>query len=148
MNESDLTTILLDWSKIFTRLTLHDLNRFTRNAGLTLAQMNVLMHLHYRSPSEVSNFCEMMQISPAGASQMIERMVQSGLVQRHEIPGDRRVRLVELTDHGRQIIQESLLSRLVWINQLVEALPIEERQSISTILLKLNEFAAKLDIRP
>jgi hypothetical protein len=46
METPDLTKILLDWSSTFVRLSLHDFNRFARNAGLSLAQMNVLMHLY------------------------------------------------------------------------------------------------------
>ena len=41
-------------------------------------------------------FADLMQVSPAGASQMVERLVQQGLVRRVESPGDRRVRQVHL----------------------------------------------------
>ena len=148
MNDTDLTTVLLDWSTTFIRLSLHDFNRYTRSVGLSLVQMNVLMHLYYQGPGEVSTFCEMMQISPAGASQMIERMVQQGVVQRTETPGDRRVRLVSLTDQGRQIVLESIAARQAWVEQVVALLPAEERLDISAALLKLNEYASQLVIHP
>ena len=146
MTASDLTPILLDWSSTFIRLSLHDFNRYTRNAGLSLAQMTVLMHLHYQGPSEITHFCEMMQISPAGASQMIERMVQQGVVQRSETPGDRRVRLVSLTDAGQKIVLESIAARQAWIEQLVEALSEQERLKIAAALQTLNERANQLDL--
>jgi DNA-binding MarR family transcriptional regulator len=148
MQDADLTTVLLDWSSTFIRLSLHDFNRFTRNAGLSLAQMNVLMHLHYQGPSEVTNFCEMMQISPAGASQMIERMVQQGVVQRAETPGDRRVRLVSLTEQGRQLVLDSIAARQAWIEQVVGTLSAGERERISAALQILNERASGLEIHP
>jgi DNA-binding MarR family transcriptional regulator len=147
MQEPELTAILLDWSTTFMRLSLHDFNHFTRAAGLSLAQMIVLMHLHYQGPCEVTNFCEMMQITPAGASQMIERMVQLEVAQRKEIPGDRRVRLVELTPKGRQIVLDSIAARRDWVSQLVEALPLDERERLSAALVTLTEYAGKLEIR-
>ncbi len=101
MNDPELTQLLLDWSTIFVRLSMHDFNRFARGGGLSLAQMSVLMHLHYNGPREVMGFADLMQVSPAGASQMIERLVQSGLVQRIESRDDRRVRQVHLTEQGR-----------------------------------------------
>ncbi len=148
MNDFDLTTVLLDWSNTFFRLSLHDFNRYTRSAGFSLAQMSVLMHLHYQGPSEVTNFCEMMQISPAGASQMIERMVQQGVVQRAEMPGDRRVRMVNLTEHGRQVVLESISARQAWIEQLAAGLSTDEQERITAALITLNERASRLEIHP
>jgi DNA-binding MarR family transcriptional regulator len=148
METPDLTKILLDWSSTFIRLSLHDFNRFARNAGLSLAQMNVLMHLYYQGPSEVTNFCEMMQITPAGASQMIERMVQQGMVQRAETPGDRRVRLVHLTDQGRQVVLESIAARQAWIDRLAQSLSPEDQERIALALQRLNEEASRLEIHP
>lgn len=148
MKPTDLTATLLDWSTTFIRLSLHDFNRYTRNVGLSLAQMTVLMHLYYQGPSEVTNFCEMMQITPAGASQMIERMVQQGVVQRSEAPIDRRVRLVSLTEQGRRLVEESIAARQVWLEQLVENLPEQDRERINEALQTLNEQASKLEIHP
>ncbi len=140
--------MVLDWSTTFIRLSLHDFNRYTRSMGLSLSQMTVLMHLYYQGPSEVTNFCEMMQLSPAGASQMIERMVQQGVVQRTEAPDDRRVRLVSLTGQGRQIVEESIAARQAWIDQLVAGLSADEGERVAESLRILNEHASKLEIHP
>ncbi len=148
MSHTDLTTMVLDWSTTFIRLSLHDFNRYTRGVGLSLAQMTVLMHLYYQGPGEVTNFCEMMQLSPAGASQMIERMVQQGVVQRTETPGDRRVRLVSLTEQGRQVVEESIAARQSWVEQLVAGLSAEEGEQVAKALGILNEHAGKLVIHP
>lgn len=149
MNEKEeLSSLLLEWSTTLLRLSLHDFHHVTRSQGLSLAQMFALMHLHYRGASEVTHFCEMMQISPAGASQMIERLVQQGVVQRDEIPGDRRVRLVQLTERGRQAVLESIASRRDWVEQIVADLSPEERRQIKSALNLLNERAAELDVRP
>lgn len=148
MSDRNLTQVLLEWSATFVRLTMHDLNRFARNAGLSLPQVNVLIHLFYRGPSEVTTLCEMMQVSPAGASQMIERMVQQGVVQRSETPGDRRVRLVSLTKSGRDVIEQIIAARQAWIEQLVAPLSKNEQQQISAALIRLNEQASQLEIHP
>ncbi len=148
MAETDLSKVLLDWASTFMRLSMHDFSRFTRSAGLSLAQMNILLHLHYQGPSEVTNFCEMMQISPAGASQMIERLVKQGVVQRSETPGDRRVRMVSLTDEGRRLVLESIAARQAWIEQLVVTFSVEERDRISAALQTLNERASGIEINP
>lgn len=148
MNAHDLTEILIEWSNQITRLAMHDSTRFARTTGVTLVQMNGLNHLYYRGPVEMTEFREMMQITPAGASLMIERMVQQGLVQRAETPDDRRVRLVSLTDEGRKIVEESLVARRAWIEQLVEQVPEGERKHIAEALGILNQYAEKMRIKP
>jgi DNA-binding MarR family transcriptional regulator len=122
MSTSELAQLILDWSMNFVRLSMHDINRCARSHGLTFAQMNVLMHLYYQGPREVMEFAEYMQISPAGASQMIERLVRQGLAVRVEPPADRRVREVHLTDPGRCVVEESIAIRQRWIDSLVASL--------------------------
>lgn len=148
MKEPDLTEILIEWSNHITRLALHDSTRFARTAGVTLVQMNGLSHLYFRGAVEMTQFREMMQITPAGASLMIERMVQQGLVQRAETPGDRRVRLVSLTEQGRKIVEDSLVARQDWVEQLVAQVPETERQRIAEGLVILNQHAEEMHIKP
>lgn len=148
MTHTDLTTTVLDWSTTFIRLSLHDFNHYARSVGLSLAQMMVLLHLYHQGSSEVTNFCEMMQLSPAGASQMIERMVQQGVVQRAEAPGDRRVRLVSLTEQGRQVVEASITARQAWVEELVAGLSAEEGERVTEALRTLKVHASRLDIHP
>jgi DNA-binding MarR family transcriptional regulator len=110
--------------------------------------MTVLLHLFYQGPLEVTQFCEMLQISPAGASQMIERLVQQGVVQRSETPGDRRVRLVELTAQGLQLVQSSIADRRRWLEQISMGLSAEERSRIIAALQALTEMVGHLDVHP
>ena len=91
MDNEDLTRELLDWMATFMRLSMHDFSHYARSTGLSLAQMNVLLHLYYKGPSEIMRFCDIMQLSAAGVSQTVERMVQQGVIYRVEDTSDRRV---------------------------------------------------------
>jgi DNA-binding MarR family transcriptional regulator len=145
MDDYEATQAFLDWSAIFLRLSMNDFNRHARGSGLSLAQMTVLMHLYYRGPREVMAFGDLMQVSPAGASQMVERLVQQGLVQRSEAPDDRRVRLVHLTDAGRRVVDESIRARQGWVERLLASLTDEQRAAIGQALPVLTEQAATLE---
>jgi len=79
---------------------------------------------------------------------MIECMVRQGVVQRVELPGDRWVRLVELTESGRRIVLESIAVRQAWVDRLVEALSASERESIYEAMVSLNKHARQLAIQP
>jgi DNA-binding MarR family transcriptional regulator len=126
---------------------MNDFLRLARGSGLSWAQMAVLMHLHYRGPREVMACGELLQLSPAGDSQMIERLVQQGLVQRSETPDDRRVRLVHLTATGRQVVDESIQAQQGWLEQLLAALTDEQRAAVSQALRMLTAQATLLEAR-
>ena len=42
-------------------------------------------------------------LTTGGVTRLIDRMAAAGLVQRTDDPGDRRARLVRLTDHGEEV---------------------------------------------
>jgi DNA-binding MarR family transcriptional regulator len=147
MNDSEFAKIVLDWSTVFMRLSMHDFHRYVRATGQSLGQMNVLLHLYYKGPTEVMNFSDLMQVSHAGASQMVERMVQQGIVQRVESPDDRRVRMVHITDSGRRIVEDSISARRAWMENLMASLNPEEKKEIAQALLTLTEKAAQIEVQ-
>lgn len=145
MNEEQLTQVMLDWATVFFRLTMHDFNAYVRTTGLSFIQMNALIHVFYRGPREVLDFAEFMQVTPAGASQMVERMVQQGWVRREEAPDDRRVRLVHLTEQGRELVEAGIVARERWIAELAATLTEEEREAVAAALRILTEKAARFE---
>lgn len=145
MTESQLKNAMLEWSDTFMRLSLNDLSRFAHTKGLSLAQMSILMHLHYSKACEVTRFSDMLQISRAAASQMIERLVQEGVVQRVKSLEDRRKRLVALTEFGQTVVNESMEARVVWIYQLVDQIPIADQKLFTDIFGKLIEYSRKIN---
>lgn len=145
MDDCKATQAILDWTAIFMRLSMNGFLRFARRSELSWMQMAVLMHLHHRGPREVMACGELLQLSPAGASQMIERLVQAGLVQRGETPGDRRVRLVHLTEAGRQVVEESIDAQQEWLQPLLAALTAEQCAAVSETLRVLTAQAILLE---
>jgi len=146
MSTSELAQLILDWSTLFVRLSMHDINRCARSNGLSFAQMNVLMHLYYQGPREVMEFAEYMQISPAGASQMVERLVQQGLAVRVEPPGDRRVRQVHLTERGSAVVEESIAIRQRWVDSLAASLSGDQQAIVVDAMRLLTAGAAAQEV--
>lgn len=135
-----------DWTAMFVRLWMHDINNFTRATGLSFGQMNLMLHIHYRGPCEVSGVSDLMQMTPAGASQMVERLVQQGLVTRSEVPGDRRVRLVHLTEKGSQMVGECIQAHDHWVKDLSASFEPEQREAVTRLLTKMTENVSRLKI--
>jgi DNA-binding MarR family transcriptional regulator len=145
MQAEEFSQIMLDWANVFFRMSMRDMMGFIHQTGISMGQITVLLHLYYKGPSEVLAFAGTMQLSAAGASQMIERMVQQGWVVRQENPADRRVRLVHLTNEGRKLVEESIVARREWLDQLSAALQPEQREQIGVVLTLLTEKTSAME---
>ena len=146
--DEDVAKILMDWSSAFMRRSMHDFMNYTRAAGISMAQINVLMWLYYHKSCEVMQLEEVMQVSRPAASQMVERMVQQGLVIRTESPTDRRARLVNLSERGKMVVEDGIAARRKWISELVETFSPEQKVSAAKVLKMLNEHALEIDPGP
>ncbi len=146
MTKSDeFTSVLRDWSEAFMRRSMHDLFQFSKDSGLSIAQMNTLFHLHHGSKCGVSDIGELLGVTNAAASQMIERLVQNGLIERSEDPIDRRVKQLRLTEKGQSIVLEGIEVRRRWLEELTDALSAEEQHSIISALMILTDAARRLE---
>jgi DNA-binding MarR family transcriptional regulator len=139
METEEFSRGLLDGMALLMRVSLQDLMGYIHRKGISMAQINVLYQLHYRGPCEVLAFTHVLSLSPAGASQLIERMVRQGWVERLDDPADRRVRRVYLTEPGRQLVAESIAVRNEWIQRFGARLTGVEKQQVAQVFQLLVE---------
>jgi DNA-binding MarR family transcriptional regulator len=138
---SEFSDTLHRWSETYMRRSIHDLILFSRESGLSMHQMSVLFHLRHGKDCGVSTIGEHLGVTNAAASQMIDRLVQNGFVERKEDPHDRRVKQLSLTQNGMAIVQEGINRRRRWIDELANELSIEDQYAV-TSALKMVLYAA------
>src|SRR5215510_4550630 len=119
------------WMDIFMHRSMRGWGRFAKSAGLSMPQFSLLMQMHHKGACGMSQVSERFEITPAAASQLVDKLVQSGLIQRVEDPHDRRAKLLSLTDKGRDLIQQGIEERYRWVDELANNLTAEERTRIS-----------------
>jgi DNA-binding MarR family transcriptional regulator len=138
MNQNpDFTNLLQDWCDAFTRRTMQDFMRFAHQHQLSMAQLNILLHLHYRGPTEIVALRRNFYGSRAAASQMIDRLVQLGLASRDESSADRRVKVVSLTQQGELLIHEAIAARKEWLDQLAGSFSSAQKAMYGEMLLEM-----------
>jgi DNA-binding MarR family transcriptional regulator len=108
---------------------------------ITLAQLKVLFLLSQESPKTVGAVAQTIGISLPTASQLIERLVQSGLVQRVESSTDRRVTHVSLTESGDRLVRRLRQGQQERLRDWIESLSEEETIQLRTGLLALARLA-------
>jgi DNA-binding MarR family transcriptional regulator len=114
-----------------THRSFHEHIRFVKASGLSMPQFNILMQLHYQRACGVSDISARMDITNAAASQLVEKLVQAGLLERAEDPNDRRVKQLRLTVNGRELVEAGLAARYRWVDELIERLDPAEREALA-----------------
>jgi DNA-binding MarR family transcriptional regulator len=136
----------------FMDIALHRLmsERFqiAKASGLSMQQLGILMQLHYRGNCGISDLSDRFDITAAAASQLVEKLVQGGLIRREEDPQDRRAKLVNLTEKGKALVGQSVEAHYRWVNQLAGKLTEEERVKIAEALQIMTETARELEADP
>jgi DNA-binding MarR family transcriptional regulator len=143
-----LSLVLRTWVEVFMHRSFRDFRRFMEGAGISHSQVGALMQLYCEDACGVSDIGEHLGISVPAASQLVDRLVQQGFLERIEYQADRRYKQVSLTSKGRQLMESGIEYRQKWMEQLTQALTPEEQQVISGALSLLNRAAQQLDTDP
>lgn len=133
------------WMRLFMRRSMHEFTRWMSHTGLSMSQMGAIMRLHHHGPCPISTIADELAITPAAASQMVDRLVQLGLLRREEDPQDRRVKLVALTPQGQSLIRAGMEARTQWLEDLRAELPESRRRAIAAALRELTQAAQGLE---
>jgi MarR family transcriptional regulator, organic hydroperoxide resistance regulator len=144
MKQSQFTQSIRAWMDIFMHRSMRGWGRFAKSTGLSMPQFSLLMQLHHKGACGMSTVSEGFDITPAAASQLVDKLVQSGFIQRVEDHHDRRAKLLSLTDTGRELIEQGMKERYRWVNELAGKLSPEERAQVSEALDIMTRAAQEM----
>jgi DNA-binding MarR family transcriptional regulator len=136
---------LTNWTEFFMRRSMRNFFLYARQNGFTITQIAALFLIHRKGSNCISDIGDELDITNAAASQMLERLVQLGLIQRTENPNDRRFKQVTLTEKGYQALQESIAARQGWFADLADTLSEAEKGQVVSALKILIDKARQLD---
>lgn len=148
MRSVQFTQSIQAWMDIFMHRSMRGWWRYAKSTGLSMPQFSILMQLHHKGPCGMSGISEGYEITPAATSQLVDKLVQSGLIQRVEDPNDRRAKLLSLTDKGRELILNGIKERYRWVDEMADKLTADERVQISEALDIMSRIATDLEAEP
>ena len=122
---------------------IQDFMRFLRQTGLSTSQINALMHIYHSGECQVSDIGALTDSSNAAASQLVERLVQQGLVERREDPQDRRSKKLRLTEQGLDLIRQGVTTNHFLLD-LMSSLPDDQHAAIHAAFTYLAQAAQRL----
>jgi DNA-binding MarR family transcriptional regulator len=102
--------------------------------GLSMTHWHVLILLARHGEMSMTRLADAQQISLSNATGLVDRLVERGLVERVGSPGDRRVVLVRVSDHGQQQLAEVDLLREELIRRVLGQLDDSQLRRLRTAL--------------
>ena len=142
---TQITQPLREWMDVFMHRSMQSWMQFAKSTGLSMPQFSILMQLHHKGPCGMSEISERFDITAAAASQLTEKLVQGGYIERTEDPNDRRAKSIQLTPKGRELVATGMTERYRWMDELVSKLSAEDKPKVVEALKVLTEAAKQLE---
>jgi len=136
---------LRSWMDVFMHRSMRGWMTFAKTTGLSMPQFSILMQLHHRGSFGMSQISEKFDITAAAASQLTEKLVQGGYIERAEDPNDRRAKSIQLTPKGKELVEAGMTERYRWMEELTSKLTAEQRLKVAESLNVLTEAAVRLE---
>jgi len=127
------------------RLLERDLQR---SHGLSLAEYDVLLHLHLAPDGRLrmGELAGAILFSSGGLSRLLDRLEREGLVARERTPLDRRGVYAALTETGRTRLRDARATHLHGVrNHFATALPDDELPAVDAFLTRLAERLSRAE---
>ncbi len=140
-----VTQSLRAWMEVSMHRSIHERTRFAKSTGLSMPQLGILMQLHHKGRCGVSEIGERFDITNAAASQLVEKLVQAGYLERTEDSNDRRVKQLNLTAKGESLIENGAQERYRWLDELTSQLSTEQQTKVAEALEILTQAAQSLE---
>jgi DNA-binding MarR family transcriptional regulator len=144
-DSKQMSQSLREWVEATTHRAMRDQARYVKSLGFSMPQFFLLMQVHYKKQCGISDLSEHMEITAAAASQTVEKLVQSGLLERAEDPNDRRAKQVTLSPKGHDLIEKSIAERFRWVDNLEKTLSAEQKDKVRDALSILSKAEQNVD---
>jgi DNA-binding MarR family transcriptional regulator len=126
-NRDQFIDALGAWTDAFMSTSIAGIFQYAREQGVSMPQIGAMFRIRRRGSCGVSEVGLDLGITNPAASQMLERLVQGGLVERREDPDDRRARQIVLTERGHQVLRGAMDARTRSFSALADRLSARER---------------------
>jgi DNA-binding MarR family transcriptional regulator len=127
---------------------VHRLARWTVRTvpnRMSMTAMGTLGTLSEAGPLRLCELAEREGTTQPGMSALVNRLAESGYVQRVADPTDGRAALVHITAPGRRVLDERRATRIAVLRAEIEALPARHRDALANALDAIDHLTRRRD---
>ncbi len=119
--------------------------RSMKQHDISMPQVHALMYIYHMGECQVSDIGTLAGVSKAAASQLVDRLVQQGLVERKEHSLDRRTKVLKLSNKGMDLIKEGLTADNFMVEMLASLTP-EQQKTVHDAIAILAQAARRFQV--
>ena len=103
----------------------------------------MLAALTVHGPHTLGELAERERVSAPSMNRTVNCLEESGYVSRTADDGDRRKVIIDLTDAGRTVVDETVRRRDSWLEHAIEALDADDRETLARAAEIMREVATR-----
>jgi len=124
----------------------HVAGQVSKIGEYSLAQYRVLMLLHHNEKMTVSDLHHALNTAQSTASEMVARLVQQGLVERHSDPQDGRKTVLKLSRKAKKDLLSRLDAMTDVYREILKNFREEEQEDLIRALEKIASILSKEEL--
>ncbi|ANY20883.1 Transcriptional regulator SlyA [Tsuneonella dongtanensis] len=121
------------------RLLRRAFNERVRKTGATSQQARLLLNIERMPDQNQAYYAEKLEIEPITLCRMVDRMEEAGLIERRADPGDRRARVLHLTERSRGEIERIRSGLAGLIETMLDGFDDSEQAQLAAMLARISE---------
>lgn len=141
MNDRELALKLFVVLSKASRTIMDRAMRDMKKNGLSANEFAVLELLFHKGRSPLQQIGDKILVTSGGITYTIDKLEGKGLIRRVPCEEDRRVIFAEMTDEGRNTMEELFPRHAEAIEQIMQGLTPEEKETVIPLLKKLGVAA-------
>jgi DNA-binding MarR family transcriptional regulator len=115
-----------------------------RRVGLSIPQFDLLSTLSEREGVSQQEIAERLYVTKGNVSGLIDRLEASGLVERRELPADRRSYALHLTPQGRRVVEDGMALQRRLVSATLGKLPPADVATFDRLLVTWRDHIRDL----
>lgn len=132
------------WFEHAARWSLQQQKKEMQHYNLSHAKLHTLFYLYYKPNSRLMDLARHTDVSRAAATQLVDGMVNQGLILRQTDPQDKRKKTLALTEKGLNLVETFKQNRFRWLEILIASFTPEEAELFSRLSVMLNRKVREL----
>jgi DNA-binding MarR family transcriptional regulator len=133
----DTTTLANRLRPVLLKLN-RELRREIHSLGVTGGQVSLLIQIKYAPGIGVRELASRERMSVPGMSKFVARLEEAGLVERHEVGGDRRRVGLHVTSAGHRVLRSVKSRRTAWLAARLGSLDDEQLEALEAAVEPLS----------
>ncbi|MBV9960278.1 MAG: MarR family transcriptional regulator, partial [Acidobacteria bacterium] len=136
--------VLNSFAEVISALMIDQYQQHVVELDLTLTQAQALRILR-RGAVQTGQLACALQISAPAITQLTDRLIRKGLIERSSAEGDRRCVMVALSARGRQLVDQFRYRRREIFTRALEHLSREEQTQVIEVMVKVVAALEKIE---